>query len=80
MYSGVTRAAAGTDSFSMCLSSFAQGSNGIYFGGKDFMLSELSGSFALSAEVVPSTVKGEEGQHVARLSMRVGSSAAAPAK
>lgn len=65
---------------SVCLCSFAQGSNGIYFGGKDFMLSELSGSFGLSAEVVPSTVKGEEGQRVARLSMRVGSSAAAPAK
>ena len=44
------------------------------------MLSELSGSFGLSAEVVPSTVKGEEGQQVARLSLRVGSSAAAPAK
>lgn len=44
------------------------------------MLSELSGSFGLSAEVVPSTVKGEEGQNVARLSMRAGSSAAMPAK
>ena len=63
-----------------CGCSFALGSNGIYFGGKDFMLSELSGSFGLSAEVVPSTVKGEEGQNVARLSMRVGSSAAMPAK
>ena len=62
------------------MGSFAQGSNGIYFGGKDFTLSELSGSFGLSAEVVSSTVKGEEGQQVARLSMRVGSSAAAPAK
>ena len=44
------------------------------------MLSELSGSFGLSAELVPSTVKGEEGQNVARLSMRAGSSAAMPAK
>ncbi len=44
------------------------------------MLSELSGSFGLSAEIMPSPVKGEEGQNVARLSMRVGSSAATPAK
>ena len=66
----------------VCLRRFAQGSNGIYFGCKDFTLSELSGSFGLGAEVVPSTVKGEEGQRLARLSMRVGSSAApaAPAK
>ena len=51
---------------------FAQGSNGIYFGGKDFLLSEVSGSFAVSAATAPSKAKGEEGQRCARLSIRVG--------
>ena len=31
---------------------FAFGGRGIYFGGKDVMVSELSGTFALSAEAV----------------------------
>ena len=62
---------------------FAQGSNGIYFGGKGFVLSELSGSFSMSADTVASKHKGEDGQDIARLSLRVGcppSMASAPNK
>lgn len=57
--------------------SFAQGSNGIYFGGKDFLLSEVSGNFSVSAGVIVSKGKGGTGEKVARLSIRAGCPAAA---
>ena len=34
----------------VCNCSFSFGGRGIYFGGKDVLLSELSGAFAISAE------------------------------
>ncbi|CAL8467730.1 g7268 [Coccomyxa elongata] len=52
--------------------SFAQGSNGIYFGAKDFLLSEVSGNFSISAGMVPNKGKGGDDQKSARLSIRVG--------
>jgi hypothetical protein len=56
----------------LCICSFAQGSNGIYFGMKDFLLSEVSGNFSISADTVVGKLKGEEDQKCARLRVRVG--------
>ncbi len=52
--------------------SFAQGSNGIYFGGKDVLLSEVSGNFSISAGMVASKGKGGDEEKSARLSIRAG--------
>lgn len=60
--------------------SFAQGSNGIYFGGKDFLLSEVSGNFSVSAGIIASKGKGADEQKSARLSIRAGCPAAAAVK
>jgi hypothetical protein len=56
----------------VAVGSFALGSAGIYFGGKDVLLSELSGGFSVVAYTLPSSARGEEGQRCARLSLRVG--------
>lgn len=45
----------------MCLCiicSFSFGGRGIYFGGKDVLLSELSGAFAITAETGPADKQG----------------------
>lgn len=62
--------------FAFVLCSFAQGSNGIYFGMKDFLLSELSGKFSISAD----TVTSKDGERCAQLRMRVGCAPVAPMK
>ena len=49
---------------------FALGSSGIYFGGKDILISELSGSFSLTAE--PGSAAGKGGGKVARVTLCVG--------
>ena len=48
---------------------FALGSGGIYFGGKDIIISEVSGSWSLKAETGLVDRKGTKG---ARLSLQIG--------
>ena len=53
------------------------GSNGIYFGGKDVHISEVSGQFEVSAGVSSQAI-GSNSLQTATLSIRVGSSSDAP--
>ena len=50
------------------------GSNGIYVGGKDTFLSELSGNFSMTGEMAPVSVTGAPGP-VARITVQLGSAA-----
>lgn len=54
---------------------FALGSGGIYFGGKDIIISEVSGSWGLKAET---GLPGKKGAKGARLTLQVGMPQAAP--
>lgn len=54
---------------------FAFGGRGIYFGGKDVMVSELSGNFALSAEAVNADKPGA--LPTAKVTMQIGGGAPA---
>ena len=48
---------------------FALGSGGVYFGGKDLIISEVSGTWALKAEAGLRDRKGRKG---ARLTLQIG--------
>lgn len=60
----------------VCRVSF--GSNGIYVGGKDTFLSELSGRFSVTGEMAPVGVTGAPGP-VARITVQLGSAGATAA-
>lgn len=53
------------------------GSNGIYVGGKDTFLSELSGNFSITGELAPVSVTGAPGP-VGRITVQLGSGGAVP--
>lgn len=48
---------------------FALGSGGVYFGGKDLIISEVSGTWALQADANLRDKKGRKG---ARLTLQIG--------
>jgi hypothetical protein len=51
------------------------GGGGIYVGGKDTFVSELTGNYSITAEVGPSVAKAGGGGRVARIVVQLGAAA-----